>query len=143
MGNIYRLLPFGLVLISTGLLCWGFLGLLEYFIPSISLGLQNGEFPAGLQFLHFFAILITGVIFVFGYFTHWRHTPYATISMYMVLATLCFIETIDFGAFGGGTTALLIMTLEFTLYLVLSVYLLRSPTIHHRFHSGDASDHAA
>ena len=133
LEKIDKYLPIGLLLISAGLLCWGILGLLEYVFPAAGLGLQNGNFPNGLQFLHFFAVLLTGAIFVFGYLRHWPYTPYATITMYAVLATLCFIETIDFGAFGGGTTGLLIMVMEFVLYVGLSIYLLRSSTIHHHF----------
>ncbi len=135
MEKIDKYLPIGLLLISAGLLFWGILGLLEYVFPAAGLGLQNEKFPSGLQFLHFFSVLLTGVIFVFGYLWRWPYTPYATITMYAVLATLCFVETIDFGAFGGGTTGLFIMVMEFVLYVGLSIYLLRSSTIHHHFQS--------
>ncbi|MEM7269962.1 MAG: hypothetical protein AAF401_12005 [Pseudomonadota bacterium] len=133
MDTLDRFLPMSLLIVSAGLLCWGLLGLLEYASPALSLGLQDSNFPAGLQFLHFFALVLTGSIFVFGYLTRWHVTPYATITMYAVLATLCFIETIDFGAFGGGPTGVAIMLAEFALYLGLSTYLLRSPAIHSRF----------
>ena len=108
-------------------------------MPGFALGLQNSSFPSGLQFLHFFAILLTGAIFVFGYLTRWPHTPYATITMYAVLATLCFVETIDFGAFGGGTQGVLTMLVEFTTYIAFSTYLLRSEFIRHRFGAGETS----
>lgn len=133
MDTIDKYLPIGLVIISAILLCWGVLGLLEYVIPATAFGLQNKNFPAGLQFLHFFAICLTGAIFLYGYFTRWRHTPSATVTMYAVLATLCFIETIDFAAFGGGTSGLALMTLEFAVYAGLSAYLLRSPVMQNRF----------
>ncbi len=55
------------------------------------------------------------------------------MTMYAVLATICFIETIDFGAFGGGTIGVFIMLLEFALYIVLSVCLFRSAAIGHHF----------
>lgn len=66
----------------------------------------------------------------------WPHTPYATVTMYAVLATLCFVETLDFEAFGGGATGLIIMIIEFTVYVGLSTYLLRSPTIRNHFRTG-------
>lgn len=128
-----KFLPPGLFAISAGLLCWGLLGLLEYVFPAISLGLQDNNFPAGLQFLHFFALVMTGAIFVIGYATRWSPTPFATITMYAVLATICFVETMDFGAFGGGTTGIMIMLAEFALYVGLSAYLLRSVAIRNRF----------
>ncbi len=131
--NMGKLLQPALLLVSAGLLCWGILGLFEYGFPAVEIGLQNSNFPHGLQFLHFLSILLTGAIFVFGYFTRWPHTPYATITMYAVLATLCFIETIDFGAFGGGTRGILIMCMEFALYVGLATYLLRSSTIKDHF----------
>lgn len=122
-----------LLLLSLGLLLWGALGLLEYVFPALEFGLQNSQFPDGLQFLHFLAILLTGAIFVFGYLTRWPQTPYATITMYAVLATLCFVETTDFGAFGGGTRGILIMCMEFALYIGLATYLLRSSTVKDHF----------
>jgi|GEM_PF-530973 len=133
LDTLDRFLPKGLLVVSAGLLCWGLLGLFEYVFPALNLGLQNSNFPAGLQFIHFFALVLTGSIFVFGYQTQWPHTPYATITMYAVLAAICFIETIDFGAFGGGATGVMIMLMEFALYIGLSTYLLRSNAIHHHF----------
>jgi hypothetical protein len=112
---------------------WGGLGLLEYAVPALSFGLQNSSFPAALQFIHFFAIALTGSIYVFGYLTKWPHTPYASITMYAVLASLCFVETIDFGAFGGGTAGVMTMLVEFSTYLGLSYYLLTSAAIRARF----------
>ena len=133
MDILDRFLPRVLFILSVALLCWGVLGLVEYAFPALSIGLQNSSFPAGLQFAHFFAIMLTGAIFVFGYGTKWPHTRYASITMYAVLAALCFVETIDFGAFGGGTMGVLTMLLEFTTYIGLSVYLLRSAAIHRHF----------
>jgi hypothetical protein len=115
METLDKIVPRALLVVSAGLLCWGLLGLLEYALPALGLGLQNSGFPAGLQFLHFFAIALTGTIFVLGYLRRWPPTPHATITMYAVLATLCFVETIDFGAFGGGATGVAIMLVEFAL----------------------------
>lgn len=133
MDALDKVFPKFLLILSAGLLCWGLLGLLEYVIPAVGLGLQNALFPKGLQFLHFVAITITGGVFLIGYLKKWPCTPYATITMYAVLATLCFVETIDFGAFGGGTTGLMIMLVEFTTYTALATYLLRSQTIRNHF----------
>lgn len=133
LNALDRVVPKGLLVVSAGLLCWGLLGLLEYAFPKLDLGLQDGNFPPGLQFLHFFALVLTGSIFFFGYLWRWPHTPYATITMYAVLATICFVETIDFGAFGGGTTGVMIMICEFALYVGLSTYLLRSNGVHSHF----------
>jgi hypothetical protein len=133
LDRLDRFLPRILLAISVALLCWGILGLLEYVFPALGLGLQNESFPAGLQFLHFLALVLTGAIYVFGYLGRWPPTPHATITMYAVLATLCFVETIDFGAFGGGATGVVIMLGEFALYIALSAYLLRSAAIRHRF----------
>ncbi|MCL1627251.1 MULTISPECIES: hypothetical protein [Roseinatronobacter] len=139
MTALDRVLP-GLLLVISGLLMgWGILGLLEYVVPVISIGLQNSQFPAGLQFAHFFAILLTGAVFLFGYLAKWPPTRHATITMYAVLATLCFVEVTDFGAFGGGTTGVLIMLVEFSTYIALSVYMLRSNAMQRRFGTANSS----
>jgi len=115
-----------LVIVSVGLAGWGVLGLVEYAVPSVGLGLQNENFPAGTQFIHFASVLVTGLVFLVGYATRWRHAPQATVLMYAVLATICFIETVDFYAFGPGPTRFIPMTIEYVVYLSLSAYLLRS-----------------
>lgn len=128
-----QLFPLILVLVHALLFIWGVLGLVEYFFSAIPLGLQNAAFPAGVQFLHFASIFVTGLIFLFGYNTRWRHTPFAMVVMYAVLATLCFVETVDFGAFGKGLLRFVPMTLEFVTYIALSAYLLGATTMRERF----------
>ena len=136
MSRIAKLLPVALVLISATLAIWGALGLVEYFVPAVAFGLQNPSFPAGTQFIHFASILVAGTIFLYGYFTRWRYTPFATVVMYAVLATICFIETVDFQAFGGGPLRFIPMAVEYAAYLGFSIYLLRSSAMRRRFASG-------
>ena len=138
MSQAAKLFPYVLVLLHAVLVGWGVLGLVEYFVPAATLGLQDTNFPAGTQFLHFASILVTGTLFLAGYFTRWQHTPTVTVTMYAVLATICFIETVDFNAFGGGQARFIPMGLEYVTYIGLSIYLLRSATIRHRFSSGAA-----
>jgi hypothetical protein len=129
-----RSLPYLLLAVKVALFAWGFLGLLEYFFfPSLAFGLQNGRFPHGTQLLHWLLLLLVGSIFVVGFVLRWRHTPFATITMYATLATLCFVETVDFGAFGGGPGRYFIMAAEYAVYVILSIYLLRSQRIRERF----------
>lgn len=122
-----------LVLVKAALLVWGALGLVEYLAPSLAVGLQNPNFPPGTQLLHWILILLTGLIFLLGFALRWTYTPFATITMYATLATLCFVETVDFQAFGGGVTRYYVMSAEYLLYLALSAYLLRSTQIQARF----------
>lgn len=133
MNSMAKGFPFVLLLIFTALTAWGLLGLVEFFIPAAKVGLQNAKFPTGLQFLHFASILAAGTIFLVGYVTRWRHTPFAMVILFAVMATLCFVETVDFMAFGKGPTRFLVMSLEYVVYLGLSVYFLRSTTMQQRF----------
>lgn len=130
-----RAFPYLLLAIKAVLLVWGLLGLLEYFSPSLRLGLQNDNFPQGTQLLHWLLLLLSGSTFVGGFLWRRRYTPFATITMYAALATLCFVETVDFGAFGGGTTSYFIMAGEYAVYIALSIYLLQSRRIAERFGS--------
>lgn len=91
------------------------------------------HFAAGTQFLHFAAIMATGGIFVAGYFRRWQPTPFVTVMMYAELATICFIETVDFDAWGGGPSRFLIMLFEYVVYVVFANYLLRSEAMRQRF----------
>lgn len=125
---------FVLLFLKGLLLIWGIFGFIEYFIPSVAFGLQDSNFPAGVQFLHWFLISSTGMIFITGYLKRWKHTVFATIILYATLATLCFVETVDFNAFGGGDRRFIIMAAEYILYVTLSTYLLRSNQVKMRFH---------
>ena len=122
-----------LLAIKILLVVWGVFGLIEYFKPSVAFDLQDANFPPGVQFLHWLLILLTGSIFIFGFVRRWKHTPYVTMTMYATLATLCFVETVDFNSFGGGTIRFFYMTAEVTLYVVLATYLVRSKKVKERF----------
>lgn len=135
MNQVAKYFPYLFVVFKVALVAWGSLGLVEYFVPAVSLGLQDANFPAGTQFLHFAAILATGAIFLGGYVGRWRHTAFATVVMYAVLATLCFIETVDFGAWGGGLTRFIWIAVEYVMYVAFSTYMLRSATMRQRFAS--------
>ncbi|TNE51810.1 MAG: hypothetical protein EP343_02815 [Deltaproteobacteria bacterium] len=133
MNSIAKWFPYALLLLFTALTAWGLLGMVEYFVPTVKLGLQNAKFPTGLQFLHFASILAAGTVFLVGYVVRWRHTPFAMVLLFAVMATLCFVETVDFMAFGGGNTRFLVMSLEYVMYLGLSFYFLRSSAMNQRF----------
>jgi hypothetical protein len=128
-----RYAPWLLVVLKVALVVWGGLGLVEYLVPSVAFGLQNANFPAGTQLLHWILILLTGLVFLLGFAMRWKQTPFAMITMYATLATLCFVETVDFQAFGGSVARYYAMSAEYLLYIVLSAYLLRSSRIQSRF----------
>lgn len=130
MSTISKWFSYVLVLYAVILTIWGVLGLIEYFVPAAALGLQNATFPPGTQFLHFVAILGTGVVFLVGFFTRWRYTAFATIVMYAVLATLCFVETFDFMVRPDRYVAIAI---EYAMYIGFGTYLLRSKEMRRRF----------
>lgn len=134
--KMMRRFPYLLLAVKAALLLWGLLGLLEYLSPSLAFGLQNATFPPGTQLLHWLLLLLSGSIFVVGFLSRWQQTPYATITMYVALGTLCFIETVDFGAFGDAPARFIIMAGEYAVYIALSVYLLRSQRMREHFGGG-------
>ncbi|MCH2038660.1 MAG: hypothetical protein MK137_08735, partial [Rickettsiales bacterium] len=122
-----------LLAIKIFLLVWGIFGFLEYYNPSLEFGLQNAPFPKGVQFLHWFLLVITGASFTLGFLLRWKYTPFMTVIMYAMLATLCFIETVDFEAFGGGAMRFVIMAGEYVVYVLISMYLMQSQKVKERF----------
>jgi hypothetical protein len=131
---------YALVVVKGVLVIWGILGFIEYFSPSVTFGLQNSTFPIGVQFLHWLLIVLTGSIFIVGFLLRWRYTPFATVTMYATLATLCFVETVDFNAFGGGPKRFFIMGAEYALYIALSLFLIRSKQAKERFGYRESSN---
>ncbi|GAB5412638.1 MAG: hypothetical protein Cons2KO_02410 [Congregibacter sp.] len=132
-----RYFIFVLLAIKCVLILWGLSGFVEYYVPSVEFGLQDSNFPQGVQFLHWLLIVLTGSVFVVGYMRRWKHTAFVSITLYATLATLCFVETVDFEAFGGGTKRFFIMALEYASYIGLATYLTRSQVVRQRFGSSE------
>ena len=110
---------------------WGLLGLLEYcfgFAPLMPL--QNANFPPGTQLVHWIVILTTGSVYLIGYFTRWKHTPFAMVVLFSMLKTLCAIETFDFMTRPDRHSA---YVREVTYYVLMSVFLLRSARMRAHF----------
>jgi hypothetical protein len=122
----YLLLLAGFVMFA-----WGGLGFLEYFTGMTPLvPLQNPTFPRGTQFIHWLLISASGTIYLAGYFTRWKHTPFAMVVIYAMLATLCAVETFDFmtkpGRYGSFIR-------ECIGYVGISIYLFRSQRMRTHF----------
>ena len=141
--KVIRKFIYVLVVVKGLMVIWGIVGFIEYFTPSARFGLQDANFPLGTQFLHWLLLVLTGAIFIVGFLLRWRHTPIATITMYATLATLCFVETVDFNAFGGGSNRFFIMAAEYALYIALSMYLLHSKQAKERFEYRELSHNKA
>ncbi len=135
MKHVSMLVSYLILLASGVMFGWGLLGLLEYlfgFAPLMPL--QNPNFPPGTQLIHWIVILASGSVYLIGYITRWKHTPFAMVVMFAMLTTLCAVETFDFmtrpdryGAYAR----------EVTYYVLMSVFLLRSKRMHAHFRRDD------
>ena len=113
-----------LIVCALGMLGWGIAGFIEYlFDITVIIPLQNPNFPAGTQFIHWFLITLSGAAFLVGYFSRWKHTPFLMIVIYACLATMCFIETFDFMVREDRYTSYI---KEVIIYIVTSIYLVKS-----------------
>lgn len=120
-----------LLLMSAGMLVWGLAGFFEYFTgikPFIKL--QNDAYPGGVQFVHWLLITLSGSIFLGGYITRWKWTPFAMITIFSNLAVLCTIETFDFMSAQWSFSSYFT---EIVLYLVHATFLLQSAISKARF----------
>lgn len=113
-----------LVIWATFLLFWGVAGFFEFFTEITPfIALQNSNYPTGVQFVHWLLITLTGVSFLFGYFTKWKWTPILMLSLFSNLAILCTIETFDFGSENWGFSEYFS---ELSFYLITSLFLVYS-----------------
>ena len=113
-----------LVAWSAIMIVWGLAGFFEYFTgitPVIKL--QNSAYPAGLQFVHWFLISLTGGTFLIGYLTHWSWTPFAMILLFSNLTVMCTIQTFDFMSDQWSLNAYIG---ELIFYLATSLFLIYS-----------------
>ncbi|MFH6604873.1 hypothetical protein ACEZ3G_15415 [Maribacter algicola] len=114
-----------LLIWTMAMLVWGLGGFFEYFTgiePFIHL--QNSAYPRAVQFVHWFLITLTGGMFVFGYFSKWKWTPFVMVLLFSNLAVLCTIETFDFMYEQWSYSA---YGTEMVSYVLLSMFLLFSP----------------
>lgn len=123
MYSVSKLFLVLLVGIHIALTAWGVLGLWEYFAGTKIAGFQNPLFSHGLQFLHFSALIATGVTFLVGSFLRSSLTPNAMLVWYTVLSTLCAVETLDFLV---HEYRYLFLFVELATYAIILVYLFKS-----------------
>ena len=120
-----------LLVATTAMLVWGVAGFFEYFtgiVPFIKL--QNAAYPNGVQFVHWLLITLTGSVFLAGYFTRWKWTPFAMVLLFSNLAVLCTIQTFDFMSDQWGFRP---YVTEIISYVLHSVFLLSSSLSKSRF----------
>lgn len=128
------------LLYSIFMLLWGALGFAEYLVGRPMLvPLQNPNFPAGTQLLHWLLIIACGLSYVTGYSLRWRYTPFAMTIIFAMLASMCFIQTFDFMTRPDRYIA---FAIECVMYIVLSQYLFRSRLMKQRFGLDLPSQHS-
>ena len=120
-----------IVLSAVGMTIWGVAGFIEYLSGiTVVIPLQNENFPAGTQFIHWFLITLSGTVFLFGYFSRWHYTPNALMVIYACLATMCFIQTFDFMTREDRYSS---YAKEVVIYIVVTIYLFKSKLMQERF----------
>lgn len=131
MEKVSVVFSYLILLAAAVMFAWGSLGFIEYFFAVAPLRpLQNPTFPKGTQFVHWLLIFSSGSIYLVGYFTRWKNTPFAMAIVYAMLATLCAVETLDFmtnpGRYGDFIR-------ECIAYVGISIYLFRSQRMRSHF----------
>ncbi|HAP63905.1 MAG TPA: hypothetical protein DCR93_31935 [Cytophagales bacterium] len=122
-----------LLVVAVYMLLWGLAGFFEYFT-----GIEPGmplqySYPPALQFLHWLFLVLYGGFFLIGYIKRWRHTPQISVLLFSNGALLCTIETFDFKPDTWGMVPYLT---EIGIYVISSIFLLRSPVARQRFSRG-------
>ena len=110
-----------LLIWAIGMFIWGLAGFFEYFTGMVPfVALQNAAYPKGVQFVHWLLITLSGTVFLFGYMTRWKWTPFAMMLLFSNLAVLCTIQTLDFMSEQWGFTQYFA---ELLMYVLNSFYL--------------------
>lgn len=132
MMKIASLIYSYILLASSVVFCfWGTFGFIEYFSGRpILIALQNPNFPAGTQFIHWVLVSLKGFVFLGGYLKRWKYTPNVMVVIYASLATMCFIQTFDFMTRDDRYIS---YVGELTSYTIASIYLFRSKRMQGHF----------
>lgn len=131
MEKLSKAFSYFLILYSTMMLSWGILGFIEYFTQAVFIvPLQNPTFPAGTQFIHWLLITLSGATYLYGYVSRWPYTPLAMPMLFGMLTSMCFIQTFDFMI---APSRYVTFAIECSMYIGISVYLLRSQLMQKKF----------
>ncbi len=131
MRKLAQIFTYIMLLFAAGMFVWGVLGFLEYFTGLAPLmNLQNVNFPKGTQFIHWLLITSSGATLLFGYLLRWKHTPFVMVVLFAMLATMCAIQTFDFMTEPWRYRS---FVNEVIMYIVMSVFLLKSSYIKEHF----------
>ena len=124
MKTLSIMFSYLLVAGAVGMSLWGILGFAEYFSGNTFIvPLQSPTFPKGTQFIHWFLITLSGIVYLAGYFRRWKITPNLMITIYACMATMCFIQTFDFMVRPDRYVSFVIECIN---YILISTYLFKS-----------------
>ena len=126
-----RSIAWFILLIHAGLGVWALGGLIELAglnvpWPSVT----NPELPRGLLFLRWPLIAAAAAVFIGGYASRWRLTPWAMALIYGFMAAMCAYETFFILT---NDSRFLAMAIEYTEYALILAFLFLSDYMRQRF----------
>jgi hypothetical protein len=138
LEKISKVYCYFLIISAIGMTIWGIAGFIEYlFGVTVIIPLQNPNFPAGTQFIHWFLITLYGIVFLAGYALRWRFTPEAKLVIAACLATMCFIQTFDFMTREDRYISYVIEVIN---YVIVTTYLFKSKLMQARFRRNEQAE---
>jgi hypothetical protein len=109
-----------LVLVHSFLGLWGMVGLAEWLLPSVPWPrVSNPELPRGILLAQWVLLLTAAGVFIAGYFTRWRLTPWAMAAVYTAMASLCALQTFTYLTNESRFRAMAIEYVEYAVILVI------------------------
>lgn len=114
---MYKIIGYILLMINLFLWSWSMGGMLEWLLPEVPWRpYSNPDFPKGILFFHWTAVIVASSGFLYGYFSRWKFTPNFMFLGFGLMASMCVIETFGYMT---SETKYVAMGLEFAAYIVI------------------------
>ena len=120
-----------LVIVHAALGVWALIGFIELVLPDIAWHrLSNPLFSRRMLLLQWSLVAVAAAVFIGGYLSRWRHTPFAMLAIYSAMALTCAYQTFFVLTHPFRFSA---MAIEYVEYAVISLFLFYSAHMRARF----------
>ena len=120
-----------LLVVHAGLGAWALVGFVELVLPNVPWSrVSNPLFSRSMLLLQWSLIALAAAVFITGFLSRFKHTPWAMLGIYSAMALVCAYQTFFILT---NPTRFRAMAIEYIEYAVILMFLFFSSYMRARF----------